>query len=134
MNKFIFKSPKRLVKNSPITVGILTNQMDMIQTEQRAARQDLVDIKLMLNKLLIDKHLQMQVDEYFEKDMTPPQDGLDWWFMDKQPTEDTRLRKEFTVMQNLQLLKVLSSEDFHRIIETLFVQSLKEVKSPLQAD
>ncbi len=41
--------------------------MDMIQTEQRAARQDLVDIKGMLNRLLIDKHLQMQVDEYFTK-------------------------------------------------------------------
>ncbi len=40
--------------------------MDMIQTEQRAARQDLCDIKNMINKLLIDKHLQMQVDEYFE--------------------------------------------------------------------
>ncbi len=65
MTNFIFKSPKRLIKNSPITVGILTKQMDMIQTEQRAQRQDLVDIKGMLNRLLIDKHLQMQVDEYF---------------------------------------------------------------------
>ncbi len=68
MTNFIFKSANRLTKNSPITVSILTNKMDMIQTEQRAARQDLVDIKLMLNKLLIDKHLQMQVDEYFDKD------------------------------------------------------------------
>ncbi len=48
--------------------------MDMIQTEQRAARQDLVDIKLMLNKLLIDKHLQYQVDDFFDKNdsNTPP--------------------------------------------------------------
>ncbi len=67
MNNFIFKSANRLIKNSPITVQILTHQMDMIQTEQRASRQDLVDIKLMLNKLLIDKHLQMEVDDYFEK-------------------------------------------------------------------
>ncbi len=67
MNNFIFKSANRLIKNSPITVGILCNQMDMIQTEQRAARQDLVDIKRMINKLLIDKHLQMQVDEYFKE-------------------------------------------------------------------
>ncbi len=66
MNNFIFKSANRLIKNSPITVRILTNQMDMIQTEQRAARQDLQDIKRMINKLLIDKHLQMQVDEYFK--------------------------------------------------------------------
>ncbi len=63
MTNFIFKSPRRLIKNSPITVEILINKMDMIQTEQRAARQDLVDIKLMLNKLLIDKHLQYQVDD-----------------------------------------------------------------------
>ncbi len=70
MNNFIFKSANRLIKNSPITVGILMNKMDMIQTEQRAARQDLVDIKGMLNRLLIDKHLQMQVDEYFEGDAT----------------------------------------------------------------
>ncbi len=79
MNNFIFKSANRLIKNSPITVGILMNKMDMIQTEQRAARQDLVDIKLMLNKLLIDKHLQMQVDEYFESDhsVTNPEDKQD---------------------------------------------------------
>ncbi len=41
--------------------------MDMIQTEQRAQRQDMVDIKNMINKLLISDHLQTQVDEYFEK-------------------------------------------------------------------
>ncbi len=39
----------------------------MIQTEQRAQRQDLSDIKRMLNKLIIEKHLQMEVDDYFEK-------------------------------------------------------------------
>ncbi len=71
MTNFIFKSSKGLIKNSPITVGILTKQMDMIQTEQRAARQDLVDIKGMLNRLLIDKHLQMQVDEYFDDEADP---------------------------------------------------------------
>ncbi len=67
MTNFIFKSANRLIKNSPITVKLLMHQMDMIQTEQRAARQDLQDIKRMLNKLLIDKHLQMEVDDYFEK-------------------------------------------------------------------
>jgi len=67
MPNFIFKSANRLIKNSPITVQLLINKMDMIQTEQRAQRQDLVDIKRMLNRLLIDKHLQMQVDEYFTK-------------------------------------------------------------------
>ncbi len=73
MTNFIFKSANRLIKNSPITVQILMNKMDMIQTEQRAARQDLVDIKRMLNKLLIDKHLQMQVDDYFTRG---EEDGL----------------------------------------------------------
>ncbi len=68
MTNFIFKSSKRLVKNSPITEEILINKMDMIQTEQRAQRQDLIDIKRMINRLLVDKHLQMQVDEYFTED------------------------------------------------------------------
>ncbi len=40
----------------------------MIQKELRHARQDNRDIKLMLDKLLIDKHLQMQVDNYFGDD------------------------------------------------------------------
>jgi len=75
MNNFIFKSANRLIKNSPIELGaVIISKMDMIQTEQRAQRQDLVDIKGMLNRLLIDKHLQMQVDEYFEKDK--PQEDI----------------------------------------------------------
>ncbi len=76
MNNFIFKSPKRLIKNSPLTVDTVMYKMDMIQTEQRAQRQDLVDVKGMLNRLLVDKHLQMQVDEYFE-DNKPPIEDLD---------------------------------------------------------
>ncbi len=71
MTNFIFKSANRLIKNSPITVEILCRQMDMIQTEQRAQRQDLVDIKGMLNRLLIDKHLQSQVDDWFDKAPDP---------------------------------------------------------------
>ncbi len=53
--------------------------MGVVQAQNRALRQDLVDVKLMLNKLLIDKHLQMQVDEYFENG-SPPTSGS--------PTED----------------------------------------------
>ncbi len=69
MNKFIFKSPRRLVKNSSNThEEYLILKLTHIQEEQRHQRQDLVDVKLMINKLLIDKHLQMQVDTYFEKD------------------------------------------------------------------
>ncbi len=43
-----------------------------IQSELRHARQDNKDIKLMLNRLLVDKHLQTQVDEYFNSPPTPP--------------------------------------------------------------
>ncbi len=74
MNNFIFKSANRLIKNSPITLDNLMANMGVVQAQNRALRQDLVDVKLMLNKLLIDKHLQMQVDEYFETD-SPPTSG-----------------------------------------------------------
>ncbi len=63
MNNFIFKSPKRLIKNSSIN---FTFQFGLIKAQNRALREDCKDIKLMLNKLLIDKHLQMQVDDYYE--------------------------------------------------------------------
>ncbi len=76
MNNFIFKSANRLIKNSPITLDTLMHQVSVVQEQNRHLRQDLVDVKLMLNKLLIDKHLQMQVDEYFEKD-EPSQDVND---------------------------------------------------------
>ncbi len=66
MNNFIFKSPRRLIKNSPITDAVL-GQLKIVQSQNRYLRQDLVDVKLMLNKLLIDKHLQSQVDDYFTK-------------------------------------------------------------------
>ncbi len=67
MTNFIFKSPRRLTKNSPINVGLLNNQIKIMMREQRLQRQDLSDIKRMINKLLIDKHLQMEVDDYFLK-------------------------------------------------------------------
>jgi len=68
MTNFIFKSSKGLIKNSPLTEGVLMTKLQNIQLELRHQRQDNKDIKLMLNKLLIDKHLQTQVDEYFDKD------------------------------------------------------------------
>ncbi len=73
MNNFIFKSSKGLIKNSSLN---LDNRMDMLLKEQRCQRADLQDVKLMLNKLLIDKHLQSQVDDYFDdssEDMEPPE-------------------------------------------------------------
>ncbi len=70
MNNFIFKSPKRLVKNLSNTSELdsILGQLKIVQGQNRFLRQDLVDVKLMLNKLLIDKHLQMQVDTYFDED------------------------------------------------------------------
>ncbi len=67
MTNFIFKSANRLTKNSPINYAHLDRKLDIILEQNRHLRQDLVDVKLMINKLLIDKHLQMQVDEYFDK-------------------------------------------------------------------
>ncbi len=70
MTNFIFKSANRLIKNSPLTEGYLMTKLESIQKELRHQRVDNQDIKLMLNKLLIDKHLQMQVDKYFDEDNT----------------------------------------------------------------
>ncbi len=70
MNNFIFKSASRLIKNSPITVGTLINKLDLIQLELRHQRSEHREMSLKLEKLLIDKHLQMQVDEYFTEDNT----------------------------------------------------------------
>ncbi len=54
-------------------------KLENIQKELRHARQDNKDIKLMINKLLVDKHLQMQVDKYFDDDIeeTSPQTEQD---------------------------------------------------------
>ncbi len=49
-------------------------KLNAIQAELRHQRQDNIDLKLMLNKLLIDKHLQMQVDTYFDKDEPVPEE------------------------------------------------------------
>ncbi len=84
MTNFIFKSANRLIKNSPLTEGYIMTKLQSIQLELRHQRQDNKDIKLMLDKLLVDKHLQMQVDKYFDddKDEIPDVDGSD--FPDKQ--------------------------------------------------
>ncbi len=68
MTNFIFKSANRLIKNSPLTEGYLMTKLESIQKELRHQRQDNKDMMLMLDKLLIDKHLQMQVDTYFDED------------------------------------------------------------------
>ncbi len=66
MKNFIFKSTRDFHK-------ILFNKLDIIQSEQRHQRQDNVQILYLLNKLLVDKNLQKQVDQYFEEDETSPQ-------------------------------------------------------------
>ncbi len=58
--------------NKKIVQSDLGYRLNMILTEQRCQRADLKDIKLMIDKLLVDKHLQMQVDEYFEEDKPEP--------------------------------------------------------------
>ncbi len=70
MTNLFFKSANRLIKNSPLTEGYIMTKLESIQLELRHQRQDNKDIKLMLNRLLVDKHLQQQVDEYFEYDGT----------------------------------------------------------------
>ncbi len=63
MTNFIFKSQGTYKK--------LCQQLAIIQNELRAQRQDNTQILYLLNKLLTDKNLQKQVDEYFEED--PPE-------------------------------------------------------------
>ncbi len=78
MTNFIFKSASRLIKNLPAPFDILDRKMDLILKEQRRQRSDLHEVSLKLEKLLIDKHLQMQVDEYFTQGEDPedsPQKG-----------------------------------------------------------
>ncbi len=67
MTNLFFKSANRLIKNSPLTEGYIMTKLESIQLELRHQRQDNKDIKLMLNKLLVDKHLQQQVDNYFNE-------------------------------------------------------------------
>ncbi len=75
MNNFIFKSSKGLIKNSSVD---LDTRMDLVLKEQRHQRYDLKVINDKLDKLLVDKHLQMQVDEYFAEDKEhPPVEDLD---------------------------------------------------------
>ncbi len=78
MTNFIFSRPKTTSKKLTNTPDSTLGQLRIIQSQNRYLRQDLVDVKLMLNKLLIDKHLQMQVDEYFEENnQEHPEDTKD---------------------------------------------------------
>ncbi len=52
------------------------NKLSQIQSELRHQRQDNVDIKLMLNRLLIEKQLQLQVDDFYESSPKGDSDGV----------------------------------------------------------
>ncbi len=69
MPNFIFKSPRRLIKNIDNTpeVNLILGQLKVVQTQNRLLRQDMVDLKLMINKLLITEHLQKQVDDFYDE-------------------------------------------------------------------
>ncbi len=49
------------------------NKLDIILSELRHQRQDNTQILFLLNKLLVNKALQKQVNDYFEEDETSPQ-------------------------------------------------------------
>ncbi len=65
MTNFIFKSQGTFKK--------ISNKLDIIQSELRHSRSDHQQILYLLNKLLVNKALQKQVDQYFEEDETSPQ-------------------------------------------------------------
>ncbi len=62
MTNFIFKSQGTFKK--------ISNQLDMIQSELRHQRTDMVHVLFLLNKILTDENLQKQVDDFYE---TSPQ-------------------------------------------------------------
>jgi len=62
MTNFIFKSQGTYKK--------LCQQLDIIQSELRHQRQDHILIQVMLDKLMTNKNLQTQVDDFYE---TSPQ-------------------------------------------------------------
>ncbi len=75
MNNLFSKSSKRLLEKSSINLGLLDRRLEFIQIEMRHQRSDLRDISRKIDRLLVDKHLQMQVDEYFTE--KPSQEDLD---------------------------------------------------------
>ncbi len=71
MTNFIFKSRTGLTKNSP-TQAAIYDKLLVMQSQLRLLRSDLVNVNGKLDRLLVDKHLQMQVDEFYNE---PPEKG-----------------------------------------------------------
>ncbi len=69
MTNFIFKSQGTYKK--------LCQQLVIIQSELRHQRSDNVLILSMLSKLVTDKHLQRQVDDFYDDEETSPQTDLE---------------------------------------------------------
>ncbi len=65
MTNFIFKSTVES------TCKKISNQLLIVQNELRHQRSEHAQIISLLSKLAIDKHLQKQVDDYY--DVPPPQ-------------------------------------------------------------
>ncbi len=72
-NSFLVGQPTNK-KNIQYVKDILMRKIDMIQTEQRAQRNDLKELSQKIDRLLVDKHLQEQVDTYFEDNPTELED------------------------------------------------------------
>ncbi len=74
MINLLSKSPKGLMRNESGNLDNLMKQILLVLAEQRHQRSDLQDIKRMINRLLIDEHLQQQVDKYFDEDPAEQQE------------------------------------------------------------
>ncbi len=74
-NSFLVGQPtnKKNIQSNSDYIRILS----FIQTEQRAQRNDLKEISQKIDRLLVDKHLQMQVDEYFQENPEDSKQDLD---------------------------------------------------------
>ncbi len=72
MIKSLFKSSTGLTNNLTINIASLDRKIGFILAEQRKQRTDLQDIKRMINRITIDKHLQEEVDNYFDKEDAEP--------------------------------------------------------------
>ncbi len=74
MTNFIFKSANRLTKNSPIQNANLYDKLLVMQQQLRLLRSDLASINGKLDRLLVDKHLQYQVDDFYKQGSQDPED------------------------------------------------------------
>ncbi len=71
MTNFIFKSPQAA------TFKKISNNIEMLLAEQRHQRQDLAALLYLVKQLGVDKGLQTQVDEFYEKPHVPDPADLD---------------------------------------------------------